>query len=149
MAGRTFRDAASPDDRLSDAGCARNHRDRHAAPVSLLCAGRRSRDPLRHRGGPRRLHLVGRAKVRIHGIRIHGTSDPTRIGKKVSSGCVRLTNEDVIDLYGRTTLGAKAVVLPDTSRCRQDEDAARSEDRRMWSGQAPQPGAVASGFGIY
>src|ERR1700719_3375358 len=33
--------------------------------------------------------------------RIHGTNDPTTIGKKVSSGCVRLTNEDVIDLYNR------------------------------------------------
>jgi hypothetical protein len=43
--------------------------------------------------------------------RIHGTNDPTTIGKKVSSGCIRLTNEDVVDLYGRVTLGAKVVVL--------------------------------------
>jgi lipoprotein-anchoring transpeptidase ErfK/SrfK len=56
-------------------------------------------------------------------FRIHGTNDPTTIGKKVSSGCVRLTNEEVIDLYGRATLGA-----------------ARSEDRRM-----PPPSA----FGLY
>ena len=45
--------------------------------------------------------------------RIHGTNDPTTIGKKVSSGCVRLTNEDVIDLFGRTNVGTKVVVLPD------------------------------------
>jgi lipoprotein-anchoring transpeptidase ErfK/SrfK len=44
--------------------------------------------------------------------RIHGTNDPTTIGKKVSSGCIRLTNEDVVDLYSRVTLGAKVVVLP-------------------------------------
>jgi lipoprotein-anchoring transpeptidase ErfK/SrfK len=81
--------------------------------------------------------------------RIHGTNDPTAIGQKVSSGCVRLTNEDVIDLYGRATLGAKVVVLPDTARRLRDEDAARSEDRRMSSRQAAQPGPVAFALGIY
>jgi lipoprotein-anchoring transpeptidase ErfK/SrfK len=44
--------------------------------------------------------------------RIHGTNDPTTIGKTVSSGCIRLTNEDVIDLYNRVQIGAKVVVLP-------------------------------------
>jgi lipoprotein-anchoring transpeptidase ErfK/SrfK len=44
--------------------------------------------------------------------RIHGTNDPTTIGKQVSSGCVRLTNEDVTDLYNRVAVGAKVVVLP-------------------------------------
>ncbi len=82
-------------------------------------------------------------------FRIRGTNDPTTIGKKVSSGCVRLANEAVIDLYARTTRGAKVVSLPDTSRRLQDEDTARDEDHRMWSGRAPQPGAVASAFGIY
>jgi lipoprotein-anchoring transpeptidase ErfK/SrfK len=47
--------------------------------------------------------------------RIHGTNDPTTIGKDVSSGCIRLTNEDVIDLYNRVKVGAKVVVLPQTS----------------------------------
>jgi hypothetical protein len=45
--------------------------------------------------------------------RIHGTNDPSTIGKHVSSGCIRLTNEDVIDLYNRVSVGAKVVVLPD------------------------------------
>jgi len=45
--------------------------------------------------------------------RIHGTNAPETIGKHVSSGCIRLTNEDVEDLYNRVTLGAKVVVLPD------------------------------------
>jgi lipoprotein-anchoring transpeptidase ErfK/SrfK len=44
--------------------------------------------------------------------RIHGTNDPTTIGKFVSSGCIRLTNEDVTDLFNRVNLGAKVVVLP-------------------------------------
>jgi lipoprotein-anchoring transpeptidase ErfK/SrfK len=43
--------------------------------------------------------------------RIHGTNDPTTIGGRVSSGCIRLTNEDVSDLYSRVNLGTKVVVL--------------------------------------
>ena len=44
--------------------------------------------------------------------RIHGTNDPSTIGKFVSSGCIRLTNEDVTDLFGRVDVGTKVVVLP-------------------------------------
>jgi lipoprotein-anchoring transpeptidase ErfK/SrfK len=44
--------------------------------------------------------------------RIHGTNDPSTIGKFVSSGCIRLTNEDVADLFSRVDVGAKVVVLP-------------------------------------
>jgi lipoprotein-anchoring transpeptidase ErfK/SrfK len=44
--------------------------------------------------------------------RIHGTNDPSTIGKFVSSGCIRLTNEDVIDLFDRVNIGTKVVVLP-------------------------------------
>ena len=44
--------------------------------------------------------------------RIHGTNDPSTIGKFVSSGCIRMTNEDVIDLFNRVNVGAKVVVLP-------------------------------------
>jgi lipoprotein-anchoring transpeptidase ErfK/SrfK len=44
--------------------------------------------------------------------RIHGTNDPTTIGKFVSSGCIRLTNEDVSDLFSRVDVGTKVVVLP-------------------------------------
>ena len=50
--------------------------------------------------------------------RIHGTNDPTTIGKDVSSGCIRLTNEDVIDLYSRVSVGAKVIVLPQTTEAR-------------------------------
>jgi lipoprotein-anchoring transpeptidase ErfK/SrfK len=44
--------------------------------------------------------------------RIHGTNDPSTIGGRVSSGCIRLTNEDVTDLYSRVNLGTKVVVMP-------------------------------------
>jgi lipoprotein-anchoring transpeptidase ErfK/SrfK len=44
--------------------------------------------------------------------RIHGTNDPSTIGKYVSSGCIRLTNEDVADLFSRVDVGTRVVVLP-------------------------------------
>jgi lipoprotein-anchoring transpeptidase ErfK/SrfK len=47
--------------------------------------------------------------------RIHGTNDPTSIGKHVSSGCIRLTNDNAIDLYNRVTVGTKVIVLPQTT----------------------------------
>ncbi len=43
--------------------------------------------------------------------RIHGTNEPDTIGKAVSSGCIRMMNADVIDLYSRVPVGAKVVVL--------------------------------------
>jgi lipoprotein-anchoring transpeptidase ErfK/SrfK len=43
--------------------------------------------------------------------RIHGTNEPHTIGRSVSSGCVRMINQDVIDLYQRTPVGAKVAVL--------------------------------------
>ena len=43
--------------------------------------------------------------------RIHGTNEPETIGTNVSSGCIRMLNQDVIDLYQRTPMGAKVVVL--------------------------------------
>jgi lipoprotein-anchoring transpeptidase ErfK/SrfK len=48
--------------------------------------------------------------------RIHGTNAPHTIGQRVSSGCIRLTNEDVADLYSRVNLGTRVVVLPQTGR---------------------------------
>src|SRR5260221_894918 len=43
--------------------------------------------------------------------RIHGSNEPETIGQAVSSGCFRMTNEDVIDLYDRVPVGAQVVVL--------------------------------------
>ena len=43
--------------------------------------------------------------------RIHGSNEPETIGQAVSSGCFRMTNEDVVDLYNRVRVGTKVIVL--------------------------------------
>jgi lipoprotein-anchoring transpeptidase ErfK/SrfK len=43
--------------------------------------------------------------------RIHGSNEPWTIGQAVSSGCIRMRNEDVIDLYGRVKVGSRVVVM--------------------------------------
>jgi lipoprotein-anchoring transpeptidase ErfK/SrfK len=59
--------------------------------------------------GARALYLFkGGADTRY---RIHGTTEPETIGHAVSSGCIRMMNQDVIDLYNRVTLGTKVIVL--------------------------------------
>jgi len=44
--------------------------------------------------------------------RIHGTNQPSTIGSFVSSGCIRLANDDVEDLFNRVSIGTRVVVLP-------------------------------------
>ncbi|OCP16002.1 MULTISPECIES: L,D-transpeptidase [unclassified Ensifer] len=44
-------------------------------------------------------------------FRLHGTNEPWTIGQAVSSGCVRLTNDDIVDLYNRTPVGTKVFVI--------------------------------------
>ena len=44
-------------------------------------------------------------------FRIHGTNEPSSIGQNVSSGCIRMRNVDVMDLYSRVKLGTKVIVL--------------------------------------
>ncbi|MGY8677952.1 L,D-transpeptidase [Bradyrhizobium sp. UFLA05-153] len=56
--------------------------------------------------------------------RIHGTNKPDTIGKRVSSGCIRLINEDVVDLYERVKVGAKVIVLPATAVRRPSQGGA-------------------------
>jgi lipoprotein-anchoring transpeptidase ErfK/SrfK len=56
--------------------------------------------------GARAMYLGGTV------YRIHGTNAPGTIGTHVSSGCIRLTNEDVSDLYSRVNVGTKVIVLP-------------------------------------
>ena len=56
--------------------------------------------------------------------RIHGTNAPHTIGTRVSSGCLRLVNEDVIDLYNRVHVGTKVIVLP------MDRRADNASDKR-------------------
>jgi lipoprotein-anchoring transpeptidase ErfK/SrfK len=59
--------------------------------------------------GSRALYLYSGGKDTL--FRIHGTNQPEYIGESISSGCIRLTNEDVIDLYNRVKLGTIVVVL--------------------------------------
>lgn len=59
--------------------------------------------------GARALYLFKGSKDTL--FRIHGTNEPETIGKAVSSGCIRMLNADVIDLYGRVSKGARVVVL--------------------------------------
>jgi lipoprotein-anchoring transpeptidase ErfK/SrfK len=56
--------------------------------------------------GARAMYLGGTV------YRIHGTNAPETIGTRVSSGCIRLTNQDVSDLYSRVNVGTKVIVLP-------------------------------------
>ncbi len=48
--------------------------------------------------------------------RIHGTNAPSTIGSRATSGCIRMVNEDVVDLYDRVKVGTKVVVLPAAGR---------------------------------
>jgi len=77
--------------------------------------------------GARGMYLYSGNKDTLY--RIHGTNQPEYIGQAISSGCIRMTNEDVIDLYGRVKLGTIVVVLAPSSS------------------PAPAPARVASGDG--
>lgn len=63
-----------------------------------------ARNPL----GARALYLFKDGKDTM--FRIHGTTEPWSIGKAVSSGCIRMLNQDIIDLYSRVPDGSKVVV---------------------------------------
>jgi len=60
--------------------------------------------------GARALYLWQGNKDTLY--RIHGTNEPWTIGHNVSAGCIRMTNDDIADLYDRTPIGTKVVVLP-------------------------------------
>ncbi len=59
--------------------------------------------------GPRALYLYSGNRDTM--FRIHGTTEPWSIGEQVSSGCIRLFNQDIIDLYNRTAIGSRVIVL--------------------------------------
>jgi lipoprotein-anchoring transpeptidase ErfK/SrfK len=59
--------------------------------------------------GARALYLYQGNKDTLY--RLHGTAHPSSIGRAVSSGCIRLVNQDIIDLYNRVPIGTKVVVL--------------------------------------
>jgi lipoprotein-anchoring transpeptidase ErfK/SrfK len=59
--------------------------------------------------GARALYLYQNGRDTLY--RIHGTNEPQTIGLSVSSGCIRIINVEVIDLYRRVPVGTKVVVL--------------------------------------
>jgi lipoprotein-anchoring transpeptidase ErfK/SrfK len=59
--------------------------------------------------GARAMYLWQNNKDTLY--RIHGTVEPNTIGTNVSSGCIRMINQDAIDLYSRVAVGTKVVVL--------------------------------------
>ena len=59
--------------------------------------------------GARALYLYQGNKDTLY--RIHGTNAPQTIGRALSSGCIRMLNEEVVDLYERTKINAKVVVI--------------------------------------
>jgi lipoprotein-anchoring transpeptidase ErfK/SrfK len=81
-------------------------------PPEMLA--RRPELPNRLEGGPtspigaRALYLAEGKRDTL--FRIHGTNEPETIGQAVSSGCIRMLNEDVVDLYDRIPIGTKVVV---------------------------------------
>jgi lipoprotein-anchoring transpeptidase ErfK/SrfK len=82
-------------------------------------------------GGPQ--NPLGARAIYLGGTlyRIHGTNAPSTIGKHVSSGCIRMLNEDIIDLYARVQIGTKVVVLPMTApRIHRRESAFRTNADR-------------------
>jgi lipoprotein-anchoring transpeptidase ErfK/SrfK len=62
-------------------------------------------------GGPDNPLGAARSYLGSSLYRIHGSNEPETIGQAVSSGCIRMTNEDVVDLYNRVKVGTKVVVL--------------------------------------
>jgi lipoprotein-anchoring transpeptidase ErfK/SrfK len=66
--------------------------------------------------GARGMYLYAGGKDTLY--RIHGTNQPEYIGQAISSGCIRMTNEDVIDLYSHVKLGTIVVVLAPTAASR-------------------------------
>jgi lipoprotein-anchoring transpeptidase ErfK/SrfK len=83
--------------------------------------------------------------------RIHGTNDPSTIGKHVSSGCIRMTNDNAIDLYNRVTIGTKVIVLPQTGAPTQDakEQDWQSKARAAISASQPAPAPRVTWSGIH
>jgi lipoprotein-anchoring transpeptidase ErfK/SrfK len=77
--------------------------------------------------------------------RIHGTNAPETIGTHVSSGCIRLLNDDAIDLYNRVSIGTKVVVLPDRPRLESKAAPVAPAEARSTMANA---GALRA-FGLY
>ncbi|UDF30225.1 UNVERIFIED_ORG: L,D-transpeptidase [Roseateles sp. XES5] len=90
--------------------------------------------------GPRALYLHKDGKDTL--FRIHGTSEPWSIGKAVSSGCVRLFNQDIIDLYSRVPAGSRVVVLQHQTPMGETTPMAANQTTPMAGGDGLVPPAA-------
>ena len=90
-------------DRMAVLDADRRHQEAHRTCRTSSAPG--PHNPM----GARALYLFEGNKDTLY--RIHGTNQPEYIGQAISSGCIRMTNEDVIDLYNRVKIGASVVVL--------------------------------------
>jgi lipoprotein-anchoring transpeptidase ErfK/SrfK len=111
-------------------------RDPNAAPYAKGMKGGLD-NPL----GARAMYLFQGKQDTLY--RIHGTNDPSSIGKAVSSGCIRMIDQDVMDLYERAPIGAKVIVL------KPDENFPIAEmfDRLFPPSQPPPPPVPAKPVG--
>ena len=75
------------------------------AKCLLVARPQRRHDPL----GSRAMYLYQGSRDTL--FRIHGTKEPWTIGTNISSGCIRLLNEEIADLYLRTPVGTRVVVI--------------------------------------
>lgn len=75
--------------------------------------------------GARALYLFSDGKDTLY--RIHGTNDPSSIGKAVSSGCIRLLNEDVAELFDMVDVGTQVVVLGKARHAKADQHPAATQ----------------------
>ncbi|MFC0283035.1 L,D-transpeptidase [Camelimonas abortus] len=102
--------------------------------VTSLPGGKGVPGGLRNPLGARALYLWQNGRDTL--FRIHGTNEPHTIGARVSSGCIRMINQDVIDLYDRTPVGAKVVVLPGPGHARPAAEPAPQRPARRRGGGA-------------
>jgi lipoprotein-anchoring transpeptidase ErfK/SrfK len=93
--------------------------------------------------GARAMYLGGTV------YRIHGTNQPSTIGSQVSSGCIRLTNADVSDLYERVKVGARVVVLPMHGGARAQIEQRHAEPRQSVAVAQPGSPTFVRANGIY
>ena len=86
-------------------------------------------------------------------FRLHGTNEPDTIGQKVSSGCIRLFNQDIIDLYNRASVGTRVVVLQEGEQLGAEASADTDGYGDLYGagepGPYPGPGGPYSGGPYY
>ncbi|WP_347513520.1 L,D-transpeptidase [Mesorhizobium sp. CAU 1741] len=92
--------------------------------------------------GPRALYLFQGNQDTLY--RIHGTSEPWSIGLAVSSGCIRLFNQDIIDLYNRVPTDTEVVVLQNEPLMYPQREVPEWVARQIGSGQQAQGQAMAA-----